>query len=48
MIYVMSDLHGMYNKKGNIYIDCGVCYEIGKLGCLRLDDMREFYVENDF
>lgn len=34
-------------KKGNIYIDCGVCYEIGKLGCLRLDDMREFYVEND-
>lgn len=35
-------------KKGNIYIDCGVCYEIGKLGCLRLDDIREFYVENDF
>lgn len=26
-----------------IGIDCGVCFN-GKLGCLRLDDMKEFYV----
>lgn len=35
------------HRKGTIYIDCG-CFigksEGGKLACLRLDDMREFYV----
>lgn len=34
-------------KKGTIYIDCGCCFgkrEGGKLACLRLDDMKEFYV----
>lgn len=31
---------------GHIYIDCGCCFERanGKLACLRLDDMEEFYV----
>lgn len=36
------------NKSGTIiYIDCGAGYpkEGGRLGCLRLNDMREFYVE---
>lgn len=28
-----------------IAIDCGVCFVGGKLGCLRLDDMVEFYVD---
>lgn len=31
-------------RKGTIYIDCGCCFENGKLACLRLDDMKEFYV----
>jgi serine/threonine protein phosphatase 1 len=30
------------NKK--VGIDCGACFEGGQLGCLRLDDMKEFYV----
>lgn len=31
---------------GHIYIDCGCCFTKanGKLACLRLDDMEEFYV----
>lgn len=31
---------------GHIYIDCGCCFKSanGKLACLRLDDMKEFYV----
>ena len=34
----------IYRKNGHIAIDCGVCH--GKaLGCIRLDDFREFYVE---
>lgn len=30
-----------------IGIDCGGGYEYGRLGCLRLDDMKEFYSEED-
>lgn len=29
---------------GKIGIDCGACFKGGQLGCLRLDDMKEFYV----
>lgn len=29
---------------GRIGIDCGACFNGGRLGCLRLDDMKEFYV----
>lgn len=35
------------HRKGTIYIDCGCYYgqeNKGKLACLRLDDMKEFYV----
>lgn len=34
------------HKKRTIYIDCGCVFEKanGKLACLRLDDMQEFYV----
>lgn len=32
------------HRKGNIYIDCGCCFKGGKLACLRLDDMKEFYI----
>ena len=32
----------------NIGIDCGCAYEdYGRLACLRLDDMREFYSEDN-
>ena len=33
------------HSPGHIYIDCGCCFENanGKLACLRLDDMEEFY-----
>lgn len=31
-------------KENNIYIDCGCCFDNGRLGCLRLDDLKEFYV----
>ena len=30
-----------------IGIDCGGAYEYGRLGCLRLDDMKEFYSEDE-
>ena len=33
-------IHG----SGNILIDCGACFEQGKLACLCLDTMEEFYV----
>ncbi|MCQ2465448.1 MAG: fructose-bisphosphatase class III [Oscillospiraceae bacterium] len=33
----------IYQKNGNIYIDCGAVFG-GKLGCLCLDTMEEFYV----
>jgi serine/threonine protein phosphatase 1 len=29
---------------GKIGVDCGACFADGRLGCLRLDDMAEFYV----
>lgn len=34
----------IYHNKNNIVIDCGCTYKGGRLGCLRLDDMKEFYV----
>ena len=34
------------NRNGLIYIDCGVYRKSdGKLACLRLNDMKEFYIE---
>ncbi|MBO4898572.1 MAG: metallophosphoesterase [Clostridia bacterium] len=34
----------IYKKNGHIAIDCGAFF-LNKLGCIRLDDMEEFYVE---
>ncbi len=31
------------HKCGNILIDCGACFENGRLACLCLDTMEEFY-----
>ena len=53
MIYCMSDIHGdmdspfaIWFGSGIIGIDCGCGNktENRRLACLRLDDMREFYV----
>lgn len=32
------------HKNNNIFIDCGACLNGGKLGCIRLDDLMEYYV----
>lgn len=34
----------IWRSDGRIGIDCGACFKGGRLGCLRLDDMEEFYV----
>lgn len=35
----------IYKANRHIAIDCGCSFPGGRLGCLRLDDMKEFYVE---
>ena len=35
----------IYQKNNHIAIDCGCCFSGGRLACLRLDDMEEFYVK---
>lgn len=35
----------IYHANNNIAIDCGCSFPGGRLGCLRLEDMKEFYVE---
>jgi serine/threonine protein phosphatase 1 len=44
--YPMQNIKPMtiWHSIGKIGIDCGVCFSGGQLGCLRLDDMKEFYV----
>lgn len=37
----------IYQANNHIAIDCGCCFPGGRLGCLRLDDMKEFYVETE-
>ncbi len=32
------------NENNKIMIDCGATFEGGQLGCLRLDDLKEFYI----
>ncbi len=32
------------HRNGNILIDCGACFENGRLACLCLENMKEFYV----
>ena len=36
----------IWKGRNAIGIDCGCGYEEGRLGCLRLDDMQEFYSED--
>lgn len=37
----------IYQANNHIAIDCGCSFSGGRLGCLRLEDMKEFYVEGD-
>lgn len=37
-----------YGENRMIGIDCGCAYFDGRLACLRLDDMKEFYSESDW
>lgn len=37
----------IWKSKNAIGIDCGCGFEQGRLACLRLDDMKEFYSEED-
>lgn len=37
----------IYQANNHIAIDCGCSFPGGRLGCLRLEDMKEFYVEGD-
>lgn len=37
----------IYKANNHIAIDCGVNIPGGRLGCIRLDDMKEFYVKAD-
>ncbi len=34
----------IYKSNNNIHIDCGACFKDGRLACLCLDTMEEFYV----
>ena len=34
----------IYFNNNNIVIDCGCIYKGGRLGCLRLEEMREYYI----
>ena len=37
----------IYQANHNIAIDCGCNFPGGRLACLRLEDMKEFYVETE-
>lgn len=37
----------IYKANNHIAIDCGCSFPGGRLGCIRLEDMKEFYVETD-
>lgn len=33
----------IYMKNNHIAVDCGAVFDNGRLGCIRLDDLKEFY-----
>ncbi|MBR6307271.1 MAG: fructose-bisphosphatase class III [Lachnospiraceae bacterium] len=37
----------IYRKNNHIAIDCGACFDGGRLAAIRLDDGEEFYVERE-
>lgn len=43
LMYTKESPQRIWHGKNRIDIDCGCAREKGRLACLRLDDMREFY-----
>lgn len=41
---LISGKSEIYHSANNIYIDCGACFATGRLACLCLDTMQEFYI----
>ena len=41
---LISGIPEIYHGANNICIDCGACFEGGKLACLCLNTMQEFYI----
>lgn len=42
---IEKDRKTIFFVNGTIYVDCGCGFDDGRLGCLRLDDLFEFYVD---
>lgn len=42
--FTINGGNSIIHSSGNIFIDCGAWYEGGRLACLCLDTMEEFYV----
>lgn len=47
-VYQVCKPMRIYHGNRMIGIDCGCAYKSGRLACLRLDDMKEFYSEQDW
>lgn len=43
-VQMINGSNNILKIENSIYIDCGACFKDGRLACLRLDDMEEFYV----
>lgn len=46
-VYFQNEPSRIFHYFDTIGIDCGAGYEWGRLACLRLDDMKEFYSEEE-
>lgn len=46
--YQIGRPYRIYHGLDMIGIDCGCAYRDGRLACLRLDDMKEFYSQPDY
>ena len=43
--FIDPDYEGrIYMKNNHISIDCGAVFDNGRLACIRLDDLKEFYI----
>lgn len=47
MKYSINKIWYDTDNNDKIGIDCGASFPNGQLACLRLDDMKEFYVRNE-
>ena len=43
-VQMINGTNNITKIDNNIYIDCGACFKDGRLACIRLDDLKEFYV----